>query len=87
MSKRHSPTGYSELREEIHRFIDANLPKISSHGSSIGIYEMNAETGYVRLKIAGACTTCPRGPSKVEELTHRLPEQVEWVETSVVEFV
>jgi len=43
-----------EIKYSIEEYIDMNMPKISSHGCSFAIYEINLTDKFVRIKFAGS---------------------------------
>ena len=48
-----------ELTEEnVVRVLEELLPYIEADGASLQLVEIEEETGYVKVKLGGACETC-----------------------------
>jgi len=76
-----------EIKYSIEEYIDMNMPKISSHGGSFAIYEINLTDKFVRIKFAGSCASCPEGNYKFEQLMKRIPEKFNTIDNVYIELV
>jgi len=76
-----------KLKKDIIEFIDMNMPKIRSHGGEFDIYELNMNSGFLKIKFAGSCSSCKHGLYKTEELKRRIPENFCEIENVLIEFV
>lgn len=76
-----------KMRYEIENYIDKNMPKIRSHGGEFAIYDINLEDKFVRIKFAGACTSCSKGSYKFDQLIKRIPIEFEEINNVYLDFV
>ncbi len=63
------------IKNNIEEFINMNMPKIDSHGGAFAIYDIDLNTKCVRIKFAGSCTSCSKGPYKFNQLKKRIPKK------------
>lgn len=75
------------MKENIINFIYKNMPHIDSHGGAFSIYEMDLSSNYIRIKFAGACTSCSNGEYKFIQLKKRIPQEFNEINTVQIEFV
>jgi len=80
-------TQKQKIKLEIEKFINSNMPKISSHGGSFAIYELDLQTKFIRIKFAGSCTTCMHGGYKFNELRKRIPQNISEIDHVRIDFV
>ena len=69
-----------ELTEEnVIKVLEELIPYIEADGGYLQLYEIEYETGYVKVKLGGACSTCAMSAITLKQgieskLTHEIPD-------------
>jgi len=70
-----------DLRERVRDFLSRNFPQIQMHGGTAVIEHLDAETGEVTLRLAGACSGCGISPMTVQAIKSRMASEIPEIET------
>tara|TARA_B100001173_G_scaffold163995_1_gene141929 strand:- start:288 stop:596 length:309 start_codon:yes stop_codon:yes gene_type:complete len=71
-----------ELTEEnVLKVLEELIPYIEADGGSLQLYEIEYETGYVKVKLGGACESCAMSTMTLKQgieskLMHEIPDVV-----------
>ena len=71
-----------ELTEEnVLKVLEELIPYIEADGGYLQLYEIEYETGYVKVKLGGACETCAMSTMTLKQgieskLMHEIPDVV-----------
>ena len=71
-----------ELTEEnVLKVLEELIPYIEADGGYLQLYEIEHETGYVKVKLGGACETCAMSTMTLKQgieskLMHEIPDVV-----------
>ena len=59
LKRQHDLAAHRELTEEnVVRVLEALLPYIEADGGSLQLVDIEEETGYVKVRLGGACESC-----------------------------
>ena len=59
LKRQHYLATHMELTEEnVVRVLEELIPYIEADGGSLQLYDIEYETGYVKVKLGGACESC-----------------------------
>ena len=71
---------HMELTEEnVIRVLEELIPYIEADGGSLQLYDIEYETGYVKVKLGGACESCAMSTMTLKQgieskLMHEIPD-------------
>ncbi|UWG46432.1 Fe-S cluster biogenesis protein NfuA, 4Fe-4S-binding domain [Halanaeroarchaeum sp. HSR-CO] len=71
----------TDLRERVTDFLSRNFPQIQMHGGTAVIESLDAESGEVTLRLAGACSGCGISPMTVQAIKSRMAAEIPEIET------
>ncbi len=66
-------------------FLDRNFPQIKGHGGKAQIEVLNRDTGYLKIKLDGACSNCGISNQTLKAIKRSLPGEVDGVNRVEVE--
>ena len=82
LKRQHYLATHMELTEEnVIRVLEELLPYIEADGGSLQLVEIEEETGYVKVRLGGACETCAMSTMTLKQgieskLMHEIPDVV-----------
>lgn len=69
-----------QVRSDVEKFLKRNFPQIQMHGGSSSIVDLDAEEGYVKIHLGGACSGCGISPMTTQAISSRLPNEVDKID-------
>lgn len=75
----------NSLRGRSKEFLDKNFPQIKGHGGEADIEVINENTGHLKVKLEGACSSCGISDQTLKAIRRSLPSEVEGVNRVDVE--